>query len=323
MPDLSKQAVQPHVDFTSYIPPVKEEYPYEGHLSQYSTCPDCGARKARRSVSCRRCKEVRLKPPLDETTYVVNGDVCRKIPLTKGFYATVDAREYDRLMLMNFSANRSKSGIYYPVTHVTVNGKRMSIAMHRFVFNSSGKIGDHRNGDGLDNRLSNLRPANSQENTRNSKPHKDKNVQYKGVTRSACVGGMVFPARITVDGEIIFLGVYRFAEGAALAYDIAARKYFGEFARLNFSAGTDVSWIDTSLHAPPRFLSTNKTGYRGVAIDCRTGTMFIASITENGKTKPIGRFKTAIEAALVRDRAARRVYGLRAILNFPELFNDE
>ena len=57
MTDLFEQVAQPRVDFTSYIPPVKEEYLYGGYPSHYSTCPDCGARKEQRSVRCRRCKE--------------------------------------------------------------------------------------------------------------------------------------------------------------------------------------------------------------------------------------------------------------------------
>lgn len=318
MTDLFEQVAQPRIDFTSYIPPIKEKFPYAGYPSFYSVCPDCGGHKERRSIRCRGCKEASLKPPIDKSTYIIDGDMCRKIPLTKGFYATVDACEYDRLMLMSFSANATttRKGMY-PVTKVTVNERRMSIAMHRFIVDSPDKkMGDHRNGDGLDNRRKNLRPATQQENSRNSSPQRDKNTPYKGVSESARLGCVVYLARITVNGKIVWLGVFRFVEGAALAYDVAARIYFGEFARLNFPDGTDTSWIDSSRHETPHMLCTNKTGYRGVSLD-KTRDMFVASITEDKKTKPIGRFKTAFEAALARDKEALRVYGSRAILNFP------
>ena len=41
-------------------------------------------------------------------------------------------------------------------------------------------------------------------------------------------------ARIQVDGKRLFLGYFKFPKEAAKTYDIAAKKYFGEFARLNF-----------------------------------------------------------------------------------------
>ena len=41
-------------------------------------------------------------------------------------------------------------------------------------------------------------------------------------------------ARIHVKHKPIFLGYFSTIEEAAMAYDEAARKYFGDFARLNF-----------------------------------------------------------------------------------------
>jgi len=322
MSDLLEQVAQPPIDFTSYTPPVKQNFAYDGRAASYSTCPDCGGLKEQRSTRCRACKEASLKPPVDESTYVVDGDICRKIPLTRGYYATVDACEYDRLMLMSFSANATttRKGIY-PVTKVTVNGKRMCIAMHRFIVDSPGeKMGDHRNGDGLDNRRRNLRPASARENTQNAKSRCHAWHGYKGISERLYPEGKVYIAIITVNGKPMYLGVFKTPEGAALAYDDAARKYFGEFARPNFPDETDTSWIDSSRHKQKRMLSTNKSGYRGVSLD-KSRNIYFATVTENGKTKQLGRFVNPIDAALTRDREALRIYGGKAILNFPEVFS--
>ena len=91
---------------------------------------------------------------------------------------------------------------------------------------------DHINGDGLDNRLVNLRPVTSHQNHANR--HKIWGVsRYKGVNRSASKRNP-WRAEIQVKGRSIYLGVFPSQEAAARAYDAAAREHFGEFARTNF-----------------------------------------------------------------------------------------
>ena len=41
-------------------------------------------------------------------------------------------------------------------------------------------------------------------------------------------------AKITAKGKQYFLGVFKTEEAAGRAYDEAAKKYHGEYARLNF-----------------------------------------------------------------------------------------
>ena len=106
--------------------------------------------------------------------------------------------------------------------------------MHREVANTpDGMMCDHINGRTLDNRKANLRSATRLQNSWNlSKSSRVGYSKYKGITfyKSKQKWG----AQICVDGRRIFLGKFEDETEAAKAYDKAAKKYFGEYAKLNF-----------------------------------------------------------------------------------------
>jgi HNH endonuclease/AP2 domain len=87
---------------------------------------------------------------------------------------------------------------------------------------------DHENGDRDDNRISNLREANVNQNVHNSKKPINNTSGFKGV--SLAYGR--WQARIAVGRKRISLGCFSTASEAALAYEKAAQKYHGEFARV-------------------------------------------------------------------------------------------
>ena len=103
-----------------------------------------------------------------------------------------------------------------------------------------GLLVDHRNGDGLDNRRDNLRLATHSENMMNR-------PKIKSPTTSRFVGvyfdkaRRLWVARIHLNGKCIWLGRFATEIEAAKAYDEAAKKYHGEFARLNFPEATTPS----------------------------------------------------------------------------------
>lgn len=92
---------------------------------------------------------------------------------------------------------------------------------------------DHINGNPSDNRLENLREATRSENCRNKRSSKNSTSQYLGVNFYKHLGK--WAARIKPEHENVkVLGYFEDEKEAAMAYDNAARKIHGEFARLNF-----------------------------------------------------------------------------------------
>lgn len=114
--------------------------------------------------------------------------------------------------------------------------QRTLVAMHRVIMGApAGAVVDHINGDTTDNRRQNLRICSQKENARNRKAHGGR--PFKGVYGR----GERFRACIMIDGRQAALGCYPTAIEAALAYDNAARKHHGAFARLNFNPSRD--WL--------------------------------------------------------------------------------
>lgn len=88
---------------------------------------------------------------------------------------------------------------------------------------------DHKNGEPTDNRWENLRIASSAENNRNAKKSKTNTVGVKGVSWRK--DQKKFIARISVNDKSMFLGYFTCPAAAHFAYQVAADKHFGEFAR--------------------------------------------------------------------------------------------
>jgi hypothetical protein len=162
------------------------------------------------------------------------GYAFRKIPLTQGRFAIVDPQDYPRLSRYKWRLCRTKGkNVLYAERSVRLPGGRYSrILMHRQLIKApEGYVIDHINGNGLDNRRANLRLATVAQNAWNSRKRNPRSG-YKGVCFAS--DKCMWRAAIVCHGRRIHLGYFHSKIDAAKAYDSAAKKYYGEFAKPNF-----------------------------------------------------------------------------------------
>ncbi len=156
-----------------------------------------------------------------------------EIKLTQGKVALVDDVDFEFLSRFNWIAARDhkKQAWYAQANTYRPDGKRTTVSMHRLIMgNPPGKMVDHRDGNTLDNRRQNLRMSSALENSRNMR-RKSTTSQFKGVSWATKEGK--WRAQIRIVGRSLHLGFFADQSEAARAYNDAAEKHFGEFARLN------------------------------------------------------------------------------------------
>jgi hypothetical protein len=100
-------------------------------------------------------------------------------------------------------------------------------------FPENGLLIDHKNHMRSDNKWVNLRKCNHSQNACSTFSKGRGRSYFKGVSRCKVTG--LWLSRVTKDNKIHFLGRFKSALDAALAYDVAASKHQGEFATINFS----------------------------------------------------------------------------------------
>lgn len=148
------------------------------------------------------------------------------IELTQGQRAIVDDKTYDALSSFKWYA--AKRG--YTFYAQRVFGGRI-LHMHRLIMNPEKENEvDHINGNGLDNRRENLRVVARSQNQWNRGRQKNNKSGYKGV---GCFPKGSWTARIKAHGKTMYLGRFLDKKDAARAYNNAAIKYHGKFAKLN------------------------------------------------------------------------------------------
>lgn len=118
----------------------------------------------------------------------------------------------------------------YAHTTVRIRGVRRTRRLHRLIMRCRTKEVDHEDGNGLNNRRKNLRKSTRRQNAQNQRKRSNNTTGFKGVHRYR----KYWTACIQVRNRQKHLGCFPSAVAAARAYDAAARKYHGRFARPNF-----------------------------------------------------------------------------------------
>lgn len=171
--------------------------------------------------------------------------MAKEIPLTQGKVAIVDERDYLCVAQYKWYAHKAQTGGWYAIRNIKVNGKKTAIKMHRFILDATaGVYVDHKDLDGLNNRRQNIRICTRQQNGANRKIRKkSKASHFTGVHwrtdnkkwRVCIKSGPIAPGTQGRRQETV--GHFTDEVAAAKAYDAAARKVHGRFARLNFPKG--------------------------------------------------------------------------------------
>lgn len=137
-----------------------------------------------------------------------------------------------------FATAGARAGRPSTFGHIEISVDRRRYKAHRLawlVTHSEWPAGglDHINGNPSDNRICNLRLATQSQNTANTRVRSDNKVGIKGVRKNY----NKFEARVRINGQAQYLGLYKSAEEAGAAVRAKHAQLFGEFTPTPERAG--------------------------------------------------------------------------------------
>lgn len=171
------------------------------------------------------------------------------------------------------------------------------------------RVVDHIDGNTLKCTRNNMRVCSRSKNGMNRDKQENNTSGYKGVVLVDTHGGKTaWATYLKLKGKTKYVGTYETPEDAAISYNHAAQKYFGEFAKYNDVPG----WMDIY---PARIRGgVGVSGYIGVS---KIGQGYCSRISHKGESVYIGIFHDPKIAAIERDKKALELHGKSARLNFP------
>ena len=157
------------------------------------------------------------------------------ISLPRGEFVIIDRRDYHKLA--KYLWHRTKAGYVVRTRKKSDGPGPKAIYLHLVVFGrSASRCVDHRDRNKLNCRRSNLRPASGSESGCNIAKRVNQvcTSKFKGVSFDPSRRGKkCWVAQLTKNGNRVLMERFHTEREAALAYNVAARKYHGPFAFLN------------------------------------------------------------------------------------------
>lgn len=151
----------------------------------------------------------------------------KEIPLTRDMVALVDDKDYDWLSQWKWHAMFSGTRYY-----AARKDGETTILMHRLILDApAGRVVDHLNDIGLDNRRANLRLTGCSSNEQRA-PRR--NISNRCTYRGVRPNHKRFSAVIRDNYRQRYLGTFDTIEEAAVAYDLMALQLHGRHAYINF-----------------------------------------------------------------------------------------
>tara|TARA_R110000744_G_scaffold69841_1_gene141532 strand:+ start:103 stop:606 length:504 start_codon:yes stop_codon:yes gene_type:complete len=156
------------------------------------------------------------------------GDVAY-VTLTQGYTAIIDAADVPLVEGYNWYVKHSGYTVYAHRNDYS-GTKPRTVIMHRTILGDPEELEvDHRDGEGINNRRSNLRAATRAQNQQNTRISSANTSGFKGVSLHGVSGK--WRVRISLNGNSTDLGLFGSPEEAHAAYCRASEKYHGEFGR--------------------------------------------------------------------------------------------